>query len=687
MMQNANWEKKKDKMEKKKDTVRGSGRKQEKDIKKNLKYEKHEQHKGQKGGGEMSIFIVGFCSSVVVFGIYYFAMSLVLLQKAPMPEGDGEQRADKWALSVAALWDAPAVPAVLTSVFVVLITTILWVSGRRLDALREEREGEAADHIKGHLEKKQTEKEHAEKAKERRAQQVKACKEQAQRRMAVDKAVMQQAKEIAAMLRKRREEREAEEARQAKARAAAEAAAELQKEDVDEHGWTESQRRRLREAVAKYPENWSHSRKQRWDMIASEVGGGQTARTCEEMFARMAVVRAKAEGQAVSKASTDAGLGDDMDWLGGDGDTAGDFTEDEDEDEDEDDEEDESRQRMAVEVEPEHRGTEIRLENIKTMVGCATVQPEALHLQLACNDCRTSVDVYLSGADEDACAAKIWCESCSGLISARLRPTLLHAASSRLCYVDCVRCVVTDLLPSVLMTRCEACDAEVVHKQEFVRNKAISGSCQKCHASYSFRAEAIRIAAVTPCDPGNKGSRGGSSQKGGDDPMDEIEEELSYLRKKAKNDPRQQLIRLGTPLPQNGACKHFKKSYKWYRFACCGRAFPCPECHNESGCPAAALGSMATRMICGKCSMEQSYNPSRPCEKCDFIMMAKGTQHWEGGGGVRNLAAMSTKDAKKFKGGLKQSNSKTKTSSSKADRVGAKAKATREHTQKFGKDG
>ena len=37
---------------------------------------------------------------------------------------------------------------------------------------------------------------------------------------------------------------------------------------------------------------------------------------------------------------------------------------------------------------------------------------------------------------------------------------------------------------------------------------------------------------------------------------------VRYLRKKAKSDPRQQLIKLGSPLPQMGACRHFKKSYK-----------------------------------------------------------------------------------------------------------------------------
>merc|ERR1719226_59501 len=169
--------------------------------------------------------------------------------------------------------------------------------------------------------------------------------------------------------------------------------------------------------------------------------------------------------------------------------------------------------------------------------------------------------------------------------------------------------------------------------------------------------------------------------------MDEIAEELRWLRKRAKSDPRQQLIKLGSQLPQMGACRHFRKSYKWYRFACCGRAFPCPECHVESGCPAAALGAHASRMICGKCSMEQAYSPARACEKCGFSMQPKGSAHWEDGAGTRNLATMSSKDAKKFKGGLRQSNSKAKTSSAKADRVGAKAKAKREHNQKFGKAG
>jgi hypothetical protein len=39
----------------------------------------------------------------------------------------------------------------------------------------------------------------------------------------------------------------------------------------------------------------------------------------------------------------------------------------------------------------------------------------------------------------------------------------------------------------------------------------------------------------------------------------------------------------GQPLPANGGCQHFKKSLRWLRFKCCGRAFPCPICHELDG--------------------------------------------------------------------------------------------------------
>ena len=37
----------------------------------------------------------------------------------------------------------------------------------------------------------------------------------------------------------------------------------------------------------------------------------------------------------------------------------------------------------------------------------------------------------------------------------------------------------------------------------------------------------------------------------------------------------------GQPLIKNGACRHYKSSYRYFRFPCCGKAYPCDNCHND----------------------------------------------------------------------------------------------------------
>lgn len=644
--QQQKWEKKKDKLEKKSESARATVRQSEKETKRMQKEAQYLDGKEDKVQKAINRQISRARWAIGVLLIVSYLVIVLYFMKA-------EESASEAPTS---LLGSGTLTVALMVAFVALA---FGTEGWKAKLMREAQQREAASLIKGTIEQKQAEKERDEQLKARRLQQAKEFKARMERRAKDEAAMMQKAMEIARGLRERRQAREAEE-RQAAAAAAAAAIAEDDTER-DDHGWTARQRQLLRDAVAKYPETWSHSKKARWEVIASEVGG-RDARGCEEAWARVerekaAAAEAKAKNKdAKPDASKGARLEDDLDWMTGEGDWSASLDDGaDDDDDDEDEDEDDERPRMAVEAEPEHKGTEIRLEGIKEMLACATVQVELLHLQLSCIGCRTAMRLFVSGADEDAADAKTWCEGCSGLVAVHLRPTLLHAANPRLCYVDCVRCTVTDVLPSVLMSVCESCGAENVHKQEFIRNRVNSGGCLKCHAKYAFGAEAIRIEQVTPCDQGHSGGSGGSRSRGAeDDAMDEIAEELRYLRKKAKSDPRQQMIQLGKPLPQLGACAHFKKSYKWYRFACCGRAFPCPECHVESGCPAAPLGAHATRMICGKCSMEQSYAPARPCEKCSFIMMARGSSHWDGGGGTRSLAAMSTKDAKKFKGGVRQ---------------------------------
>lgn len=50
----------------------------------------------------------------------------------------------------------------------------------------------------------------------------------------------------------------------------------------------------------------------------------------------------------------------------------------------------------------------------------------------------------------------------------------------------------------------------------------------------------------------------------------------------------------GRELPGRGRCSHYKKSYRWFRFSCCNKVFPCDRCHGESEDHAI---EMANRMI------------------------------------------------------------------------------------------
>merc|ERR1712176_1688398 len=103
-------------------------------------------------------------------------------------------------------------------------------------------------------------------------------------------------------------------------------------------------------------------------------------------------------------------------------------------------------------------------------------------------------------------------------------------------------------------------------------------------------------------------------------------------------------IKVGTPLPDQGACKHFRKSNRWMRFPCCGRAFPCHECHDEA---VDHVHDWANRMLCGFCSFEQPLSNDK-CTSCGAASIRARTAYWHGGQGCRNVATMATNDSHKY---------------------------------------
>ncbi|KAM0680825.1 hypothetical protein GINT2_001099 [Glugoides intestinalis] len=109
-----------------------------------------------------------------------------------------------------------------------------------------------------------------------------------------------------------------------------------------------------------------------------------------------------------------------------------------------------------------------------------------------------------------------------------------------------------------------------------------------------------------------------------------------YVKKEVKT-------KEGEELPEKGTCKHYKKSYRWFRFSCCNSLYPCDICHNAE---AGHSAEPAFRMVCGLCSKEQSVK--QDCE-CGMTLKKKNTQFWEGGKGNRDKLTMNRKDNKKYK--------------------------------------
>ena len=85
-----------------------------------------------------------------------------------------------------------------------------------------------------------------------------------------------------------------------------------------------------------------------------------------------------------------------------------------------------------------------------------------------------------------------------------------------------------------------------------------------------------------------------------------------------------------------------------FRFPCCGKAYPCDDCHNDV--EKEHDMELAKHMICGFCAQEQAIFDN--CCRCGKTLTktTSSKSHWEGGNGCRNKTTMSKKENKKFSG-------------------------------------
>ncbi|KAJ1486778.1 hypothetical protein T484DRAFT_1788583, partial [Baffinella frigidus] len=382
--------------------------------------------------------------------------------------------------------------------------------------------------------------------------------------------------------------------------------------------------------------------------------------------------------------------------------------EEEEDEEDEEDEDEEVQQEgnivalMADDAGSPHRGTQIKIDQV-LLGGCSVVQIAVLRLVISCDRCSTqeTVAVTLTSPVHGTCrkckhATGGTCRKCKHATAVAFRPDVLHEFNPSAGYLDLTNCKAMEVLPLDFWLACGGCGQETLVKRLRPGMREEPG-CVGCYEGMRFGFGGARLIALQARlakwrRTGVAKWLLGAGEGGGG--------------KKAKDVAVEGLV-VGTPLPEKGACKHFRRfrstgswackhfrrSRRWLRFPCCGRAFPCPCCHDE-----AIQGEhetmWATRMICGSCSREQHVH-SKGCEcgavptgtaggatwqkqhvhskGCEYGAVPTGTAGgatWQGGEGVRDRTMLEKKDSRHVNAKWAEK----KTTSKKSQRVGQAGK-------------
>lgn len=280
------------------------------------------------------------------------------------------------------------------------------------------------------------------------------------------------------------------------------------------------------------------------------------------------------------------------------------------------------------------RGIQISFPGLN-MTGIELFQVSRLSISVKCNRCKEQTDFKdIAPSSQDTLHRRSeMCRKCSATLTVVYRPELMHINSVKAGYLDVENCSITDLLPSTFQPTCSECSTTFPSPPGIVAARGDNKftNCRSCHMKMNFVISEIKFLLVLT-------SAGQSS--------------LPLRSKK----PKEKLgISAGTPLPNNGRCEHYSKSYRWFRFSCCNKVFPCDKCHDS---PAINPGQKenahpnehADRMICGWCSREQRYNPEA-CRMCGQSVVKKvnTSGFWEGGKGTREKALMRKKEGRKYK--------------------------------------
>lgn len=267
------------------------------------------------------------------------------------------------------------------------------------------------------------------------------------------------------------------------------------------------------------------------------------------------------------------------------------------------------------------QGTALSFPSIE-LYGIELLEVAVLNLTVRCERCKDTRD--FNGL-KHAIPISEGCKKCACILTVTFRGDLVHGHAVRAGFLDLVGCQVVDMLPSTFGPTCSRCSASYPPPGVIsVRGETATATCRGCHQKLTFKIPDVKFLRISPS---------------------------ATVATAASGLPRRGREKLGlvagTQLPDRGRCRHYAKSYRWFRFGCCDKVYACDRCHDEK--ETSHANEHASRMICGWCSREQPYRPEE-CGLCHRpVVGRRASGFWEGGKGTRDQVRMSRRDPRKHK--------------------------------------
>ncbi|KEG01920.1 zinc finger protein, putative [Plasmodium vinckei vinckei] len=285
------------------------------------------------------------------------------------------------------------------------------------------------------------------------------------------------------------------------------------------------------------------------------------------------------------------------------------------------------------------KGENILLKNVY-LKNISLYKAVLLKFQLVCTRCCNTFDVTVTSKDQPQIVCN--CTNCSSNAIIEVYRNICFLGNSCICVLKFNQCSLMDLLAGDYSINCEGCGRKTLVKN-VSSGKEICVNCQNCFIKLEFRYEEFSFdEAFTAND---------AAIKKIDDMINKLFTSKTSKKKIAapqsnnlKIEKTKSVVKINNIEVKDGACKHYKKSHKLFKFPCCNKIFPCPTCHNLNSNHEYVL---ARRVICGYCYREFDDDDVCICQKDKKTK--KGGNFWEGGKGCRNAITLSRNDSKKYK--------------------------------------